>query len=74
MASLHCTICLELASSADDKTWSVLPCGHVYHTTCVAQHLEFKQSCPNCRVRTRLRARVTRLSPGVSCHNRACVP
>ncbi len=50
-----------VASSADDRTWSVLPCGHVYHTTCVAQHLEFKLSCPNCRVRTRL---VTRLSPG----------
>ncbi|KAK9845305.1 hypothetical protein WJX81_003000 [Elliptochloris bilobata] len=49
MGSLQCPICLDVAGSADDNTWDVLPCGHIFHTTCVAKALGKNRTCPNCR-------------------------
>ena len=42
----ECCICL------DDNIyeWSILPCGHKYHTKCVSEWLNSNQTCPICRI------------------------
>ena len=45
---VQCNICLL---SDTDNDWSVLSsCGHVFHTVCLQQELEYRKRCPNCRV------------------------
>lgn len=47
--ALQCSICLESKSTCPD--WSVLvTCGHVFHSTCLFQSLEYRKCCPCCRV------------------------
>ncbi|KAF0700964.1 Aste57867_8534 [Aphanomyces stellatus] len=40
-----CTICLDPLV----QDLRVLPCGHVFHGTCIAQALHVKKLCPQCR-------------------------
>lgn len=42
-----CSVCQECIH-AEDAT-SSLPCGHVFHSTCLVPWLWREQSCPNCR-------------------------
>jgi len=37
------------ASSASSLTVSATPCGHVFHTTCVAKWIDQHRNCPTCR-------------------------
>ncbi|KAL6786069.1 hypothetical protein ACKKBG_A01270 [Auxenochlorella protothecoides x Auxenochlorella symbiontica] len=46
--ALQCSICLESQSTCPD--WSVLvTCGHVFHSNCLLQSLEYRKCCPCCR-------------------------
>jgi hypothetical protein len=51
-----CAICLESYKVGDTVTWSVNEnCHHVYHQSCIAQHLAYSKKenaqlhCPTCR-------------------------
>ncbi|KMT03193.1 hypothetical protein BVRB_8g197420 [Beta vulgaris subsp. vulgaris] len=41
-----CSICMEGYFRRSAKR---MPCGHVYHTTCIAPWLPISNSCPLCR-------------------------
>merc|ERR1712113_1216227 len=43
----RCTICQETMCAKDDIR--VLPCGHEYHYTCIAQWIPVKNSCCVCQ-------------------------
>ena len=42
----ECCICLDVNNI---KTWSILPCGHKFHSSCVSTWLHNHQTCPICR-------------------------
>jgi hypothetical protein len=42
----ECCICLDTSSS---ESWSMLPCGHKFHSSCVSSWLLCQQRCPVCR-------------------------
>jgi len=44
----QCTLCLEDMI----ENLSVTSCGHVFHSMCISQGLEYRGQCPNCRERT----------------------
>lgn len=48
-ANLHheCSICLE--NFCADSEIVQLPCGHLYHETCILEWLKAKFTCPFCR-------------------------
>lgn len=46
-AVAECCICL---GDQEDANWCALDCGHIYHLLCIAQCLEHKKECPQCRV------------------------
>jgi hypothetical protein len=43
----ECCICLDMANT---QAWSILPCGHKFHGTCVSMWLRSNQTCPVCRL------------------------
>lgn len=43
----ECCICLD---NDNIYEWSILPCGHKYHTKCVSEWLNTNQTCPICRI------------------------
>ncbi|GMP59664.1 hypothetical protein CsSME_00022864 [Camellia sinensis var. sinensis] len=46
-----CTVCMEafLQSAEEGTVGEQIPCGHVYHDTCIAKWLSLHDSCPLCR-------------------------
>jgi hypothetical protein len=42
----ECSICLD---KENIQTWSILPCGHKFHGSCVSTWLLTHQTCPTCR-------------------------
>ena len=42
----ECCICLDMDNTL---VWSILPCGHKFHRTCVSTWLLSHQTCPVCR-------------------------
>jgi hypothetical protein len=42
----ECSICLDMDSI---QTWTILPCGHKFHGSCVSTWLLTHQTCPICR-------------------------
>jgi hypothetical protein len=42
-----CSVCVERFRSAEGG--KQVPCGHVYHATCIASWLSHNNSCPLCR-------------------------
>jgi len=44
----ECCICLDMDNTGE---WSILPCGHKFHRTCVSTWLCSHQTCPVCRFR-----------------------
>lgn len=65
----ECPLCLEPMTK---NITIALPCGHIFHTKCIKQALQYNNKCPNCRrvitnvslqtktrARTRTRARQT---------------
>ena len=47
-AQPSCPLCME-EYKVDEGDLTQLPCSHVYHTACVMQWLDMKNSCPICR-------------------------
>ena len=48
---MQCAVCLEQQSSVSQSDWArANPCGHRFHTACVAGWLVDKGTCPQCRV------------------------
>ena len=48
--NVSCSTCLELISPSDDL--SVAPCGHAFHSPCIAKWLQTgRANCPQCRKR-----------------------
>jgi len=43
----RCVICYEAYESEDMVT--LLPCNHLYHTTCIKNWGTYKAECPTCR-------------------------
>ena len=43
----ECCICLDMDNT---HSWSILPCGHKFHMSCVSTWLRFNQTCPVCRL------------------------
>lgn len=41
----ECCICLD----TNIQMWTILPCGHKFHSSCISTWLLTKQSCPICR-------------------------
>ena len=46
----ECGICLEELNS-----FSALPCGHCFHTECIYEWISKNMTCPECRVKLRLK-------------------
>jgi len=44
----ECCICLDTDNTL---VWSILPCGHKFHNSCVSTWLHSHQTCPVCRLR-----------------------
>lgn len=45
-----CTVCIESLGLGDQGSeQQEVPCGHVYHATCIASWLSRHNSCPLCR-------------------------
>jgi len=44
-----CAICLESTVGAKDNELVVLPCGHVFHQSCIDNWFNRSQKCPTCR-------------------------
>ncbi|XP_019052456.1 PREDICTED: E3 ubiquitin-protein ligase RING1-like [Nelumbo nucifera] len=44
-----CTVCMEELDAAPGKCGKQMPCGHVYHPTCISTWLSLYDSCPVCR-------------------------
>ncbi|KAJ4768141.1 RING/U-box superfamily protein [Rhynchospora pubera] len=46
-----CSICLEIVSSAGDRSTARLKCGHEFHLDCIGSAFNVKgvMQCPNCR-------------------------
>lgn len=44
----ECCICLDMDNTL---VWSILPCGHKFHRTCISTWLCSHQTCPVCRFR-----------------------
>lgn len=44
----ECCICLDMENAL---AWSILPCGHKFHSSCVSTWLRSHQTCPVCRFR-----------------------
>jgi hypothetical protein len=42
----ECCICLD---NNKGQTWSILPCGHKFHDSCISSWLLRQQRCPVCR-------------------------
>jgi len=42
----ECCICLD---NNKEQTWSILPCGHKFHDSCISSWLLRQQKCPVCR-------------------------
>lgn len=42
----ECCICLDINNI---QSWSILPCGHKFHSSCVSTWLHNHQTCPVCR-------------------------
>ena len=42
----ECCICLD---NNKEQTWSILPCGHKFHDSCISTWLLRQQKCPVCR-------------------------
>lgn len=42
----ECCICLD---NNKEQTWSILPCGHKFHNSCISTWLLRQQKCPVCR-------------------------
>ena len=47
MINIACSTCLESFTSGCDI--STTPCGHVFHTGCIARWLNVNTDCPQCR-------------------------
>ena len=48
---MQCAVCLELQSSVSQSERArANPCGHRFHTACIAGWLVDKGTCPQCRV------------------------
>ena len=49
--ALHgeCSICRNGYTKTDIKQLSLLPCFHLYHSTCLTEALDRQRSCPECR-------------------------
>lgn len=43
----ECSICLD---NGNINNWSILPCGHKFHHSCILIWLSTNQSCPICRL------------------------
>jgi hypothetical protein len=43
----ECCICLDMDNI---EIWSMLPCGHKFHSTCISKWLSNNKTCPICRV------------------------
>ena len=48
----ECCICLD---NAVEIPWVLLPCGHMFHSSCITQWLITRETCPVCRIRVRRR-------------------
>jgi hypothetical protein len=44
----ECCICLDIDNSC---AWSILPCSHKFHNSCITTWLLTNQTCPICRLR-----------------------
>lgn len=47
-----CAICIDEADTDCEELWRRVPCGHVYHESCLAElvQLPHRRSCPLCRL------------------------
>jgi hypothetical protein len=48
----ECCICLDNNNNDNDnnnQVWSMLPCGHKFHESCISSWLHRQQRCPVCR-------------------------
>lgn len=54
MSDTGCTICLE--NFTEHEICTTLPCGHKFHSNCLASWLWKDQSCPNCRLKNKANA------------------
>lgn len=50
--NLSCSICLEPWSSESAHRLCCLPCGHLFGSTCIQDHLQRCAECPQCRAPT----------------------
>jgi hypothetical protein len=41
-----CSICINKINNKE----SYLPCGHVFHSDCILNWMEYKMNCPICRI------------------------
>lgn len=46
-----CAICfIELSNESHEYTYNILPCNHIYHSTCIKPYLsEYSYHCPICK-------------------------
>ncbi|XP_051144869.1 E3 ubiquitin-protein ligase RFI2 [Andrographis paniculata] len=51
VASVSCSICLDLVTDNGDRSWAKLQCGHKFHLDCIGSAFNVKgaMQCPNCR-------------------------
>ncbi|KAL3632789.1 hypothetical protein CASFOL_025773 [Castilleja foliolosa] len=49
--AVSCSICLEVVSDNEDRSWAKLQCGHQFHLDCIGSAFNIKgaMQCPNCR-------------------------
>ena len=54
-----CSICTEVFDGISDV--SVVPCGHMFHSSCLGQWIAQSLTCPQCRSRITLKSTIHKL-------------
>ncbi|CAL8068738.1 unnamed protein product [Calicophoron daubneyi] len=61
MLLAQCPVCQELFTASSECVISALPCGHVFHQSCVNKWFRSKDTCPQCRKAVKRMNTVVRL-------------